>query len=320
MQRIILNSPPISFVINKSKKIILPGFEGLPLYDVSTFFFSQMRRIGLNERAGAIAFNFLMAMPPMCIFFFTLLANLPGSQNLVYNEFLTLVEDVTPDQSTYNIIKGIANDFFHPGSGFLSFGLISAIFFSSNAMITIMRTFDKSIMHIETEKRNFFKTRWIAIKLTVLIVMLIIATIMILISQGAVLRVVRKWLDMRDTSMNWLLQIIRLLITFILVFYATAFIYRFAPSIEKKWKLNSPGALLATFLIMMFTFLFSYWVNNFASYNKVYGSIGSILILMLLVFVNSLVLLIGFELNVSIKSLKSIALRRQIKEELEKAD
>jgi membrane protein len=320
LQRIILNSGPVSFVLNKSKRIILPGFEGLPLYDVATFFFAQMRRIGLNERAAAIAFNFLMAIPPLCIFFFTLLANLPGSQNLVYNEFLTLVDELTPDESTYKIIQGIANDFFHPGSGFLSFGLISALFFSSNAMITIMRTFDKSIMHIETEKRNFFKTRWIAIKLTLLIVMLIIATIIILITQGALLKMIKNWLDIRDNSINWLVQIIRLLITFILVFYATAFIYRFAPSIEKKWKLNSPGALLATFLIMVFTFLFSYWVNNFATYNKVYGSIGSILILMLLVFVNSLVLLIGFELNVSIKSLKSIALRRQVKEEMEKTE
>ncbi len=320
LQRIILNSAPVSFLISKSKRVILPGFEGLPLYDVATFFFAQMRRIGLNERAAAIAFNFLMAMPPLCIFFFTLLANLPGSKNLVYDEFLTLVRSVTPDESTYNIIKGIANDFFHPGSGFLSLGLIFAIFFSSNAIITIMRTFDKSIMHIETENRNFFKTRWIAIKLTVLIVMLIIATLIILITQGALLRYIKNWLDIHDKSINWVVQIIRLLITFILVFYATAFIYRFAPSIEKKWKLNSPGALLATFLIMVFTFLFSYWVNNFASYNKVYGSIGSILILMLLVFVNSLVLLIGFELNVSIKSLKSIALRRQVKEELEQSD
>jgi membrane protein len=85
--------------------------------------------------------------------------------------------------------------------------------------------------------------------------------------------------------------------------------------VQKKWRLYSPGSILATVLIIAFTYLFSYWVNNFASYNKVYGSIGSILILMLLVFVNSLVLLIGFELNVSINSLKSIARRREKKEE-----
>jgi membrane protein len=96
-----------------------------------------------------------------------------------------------------------------------------------------------------------------------------------------------------------------------MVFFSVAFIYKYAPAIQKKWRLASPGSLLATFLIIAFTYFFSIWVNNFASYNKVYGSLGSILILMLLVFVNSLVLLIGFELNVSINSLKSIAKKRQ---------
>jgi membrane protein len=314
LQRIILRSPPVSFLIRKSKRIILPGFEGLALYDVAKFFFAQVRQIGLTERAAAISFNFLMAMPPLCIFFFTLIANMPGSKNLVYHEFLVLIRQITPDTNTYKIIEGIANDFFRSRSGFLSLGLFLAIFFSSNAMNTIIRTFNRSIHYIDTEKRNFFKNRWVAIKLTVLIVMLIIATILILITQGAVLRQIKKWLEIRDNSLNCLVSILRLFVTFVLIFFGTAFIYRYAPSIEKKWKLNSPGALFATFLIMAFTFLFSYWVNNVATYNKVYGSIGSILILMLLVFVNSLVLLIGFELNVSIKSLKSIALRRQVLE------
>jgi membrane protein len=98
------------------------------------------------------------------------------------------------------------------------------------------------------------------------------------------------------------------------VYISIALIYRYAPSVQKKWKLTSPGALLATALIIGFTVLFSFWVNHIASYNKVYGSLGSILILMLLIHVNSLVLLIGFELNVSINSLKSLASRRKMDE------
>jgi membrane protein len=118
-------------------------------------------------------------------------------------------------------------------------------------------------------------------------------------------------LHVKARAVNWLGQLLRLVITFGMVYFAVAFIYRYAPAVQKKWKISSPGALLSTLLIIGFTYLFSYWVNNFASYNKVYGSIGSILILMLLVFINSLVLLIGFELNVSINSLRSIANKRQ---------
>ncbi|MFZ9661886.1 MAG: YihY/virulence factor BrkB family protein, partial [Chitinophagaceae bacterium] len=308
-ERIILNLPPIPFLIKKSKKVSFPGFQGLPLYDVVIFFNSQMRQVGINERAAAIAFNFLLAIPPLGIFLFTVLSNIPGSAKL-YKEVLHLARQITPDNSTYRIIKSIADDFFKPGAELLSLGLFFAIYFSSNAMITIMRTFNKSMLHIEKEKRNFLQLRWEAIKLTILIVILVIATILILVTQGTLMEKFKQLLSIGKNEYNVLLEIIRFGLTFALIYFSIALIYRYAPSLEKKWKFASPGVMLATILIIIVTYLFSYWVNNFARYNKVYGSLGSILILMLLVFFNSMVLLIGFELNVSINSLKSIARKR----------
>lgn len=310
LERVIITSPPVAYLIRKSKQMSLPGFEGLPLFDVISFFFRQMQQVGVNERAAAISFNFLMAIPPLAIVLFTILSHLPMSETL-YGEALILARQITPDNSTFNIIKSIMDDFFKPDSALISLGLIFAVFFSSNAVITIMRTFNKSMLHIEVEKRNFLKIRFEAIKLTVLIIILIVATILILVTQGRILEFIRNWLSMGDKSYNWIVELIRFALTFFMVFFSIALIYKYAPAVQKKWKLASPGALLATFLIIAFTYVFSYWVNNFASYNKVYGSLGSILILMLLVFVNSLVLLIGFELNVSINSLKSIARKRQ---------
>jgi membrane protein len=90
-----------------------------------------------------------------------------------------------------------------------------------------------------------------------------------------------------------------------------SFIYRHAPFVHKRWKLINPGAILATTLMLLFTILFSFWVNHFSNYNKLYGSIGTILILMLFIYFNSLVLLIGFELNVSINSLRHEAEERK---------
>jgi len=291
----------------------LPGFEGIPLYDVALFFFKQTQQIGLNERAAAIAFNFLMAVPPMGIFLFTLLSHAPDSQKL-YNEALILARQFSMNDATYAIIKSVMDDFFRPDSKLVSIGLVAAIYFSSNAMITIMRTFNKSMLHIEVENRNFLQLRWMAIKLTVLIVLLIIATTLVLVTQGAIMTKIRNWLFLGDRSFEWIIQLLRLAISFLMVFFSISLIYKYAPAIQKKWKFRSPGALLATFMTIAFTYLFSYWVNNFASYNKVYGSLGSILILMLLIFVNSLVLLIGFELNVSITALKSIANKRKLEE------
>jgi len=107
---------------------------------------------------------------------------------------------------------------------------------------------------------------------------------------------------------------IRWIIIIALIFYGIAFVYKLGPAIKKRWKLISPGSVLATTLTLITTILFSFWVNNFASYNKVYGSIGTVLILMLLIYLNSLILLIGFELNVSITYLQAEAEKRKLKE------
>jgi membrane protein len=310
LNRIIIESKPVKTIINWSKRLVLPGFEGIPLYDVLYFFFQQTQQIGLQERAASIAFNFLMAIPPLMIFIFTLLSYIPGSKNL-YQEILVLMRNIVPDESTYTMIQKVLDDFFKTGTGTLSFGLLLAIYFSSNATLTIMRTFRKSMLHIETEDRNFIEIRLSAIRLTLIIVFLILATIMIMLTQTIVLNWVTESLGISNGFIDFLFNLGNLLVTFLLIYMAIGLIYRYAPHVQKKWKIKSPGAVLATLLIIAFTFLFSYWVNNIASYNKVYGSLGSILILMFLVFVNSLVLLIGFELNVSINSLKTIASKRK---------
>lgn len=300
----------VKAIIGWSKKLVLPGFEGIPLYDVLHFFFQQTQKIGLQERAASIAFNFLMAIPPLVIFIFTLLSYIPGSKNL-YQEILVLMRNIVPDETTYTMIRNVLDDFFKTGTGTLSFGLLLAIYFSSNATLTIMRTFRKSMLHIETEDRNFLEIRISAIRLTLIIVFLILATIMIMLTQTIVLTWITNSLGIKNGIVDILFNLGNILVTFLLIFMAIGLIYRYAPHVQKKWKIRSPGAILATLLIIVFTYLFSYWVNNIASYNKIYGSLGSILILMFLVFVNSLVLLIGFELNVSINSLKSISSKRK---------
>jgi membrane protein len=309
LQRIILESPPIKPIILWSKKILLPGFEKIPLYDVVSFFLKQTQQIGLNERAASISFNFLMAVPPLLIFLFTLLSYIPGSKNM-YIEILVLLKNIIPDDTTYQMIKKVMDDFFTGGTGTLSFGLLLAIYFSSNATLTIMRTFRKSMLHIEVEDRNFIQVRWSAIRLTAIIILLLLATILIMLTQTVLLKWVTDQLNIEDQWSDLLFNFGHFAVTFLLIFLAIGLIYKYAPHVQKKWKIRSPGAILATVLIMAFTYLFSYWVNNIASYNKVYGSLGSILILMFLVFVNSLVLLIGFELNVSINSLKRLSEKR----------
>lgn len=308
INRLLLQFSPTRTLIRNSKRWKIPGFAGVPLYDVVSFIIKQVNKVGLNERAAAISFNFLMAIPAACIFLFTLVPYLPVSRQFTV-ELLTLVEDLTPNYNTYVLVRDFLNDFLNkPRNGLLSFGFILVIFSASNAMIGIMRSFDRSLPSVK--KRNFLAYRWMAIKLTALFMVFIIATIIVLITQGKLLEIILVYFNSDTVIVRLLIKSVRWVIILALFFYSIAFIYKYGPSVHKRWKLNSPGTVLATFLIIVTTYLFSFWVTNFGNFNKIYGSIGTIIILMLLIFMNSLILLIGFELNVSINHLRQRSQKR----------
>jgi membrane protein len=312
LERIILQTRPVAFIIHKSKQIVLPGFYGVPLYDAFRFFLKQIKRVGLNERASAISFNFIMAIPAACICVFTLVPYLPVSKQFTA-ELLRLTRDLTPNQNTYNFVNTFLEDFLNTErGGLLSFTFLLVIFYASNAMLTVMRTFDKSIYQY-AKQESFIKKRWRAIKLTVIVLGLMIGVILVLIGQSMLFDLMLKWLNIKGSGVIWA-KVLRWIITITLFFYGIALIYKFAPSVKKRWSTLSPGSILATFLTILTTYLFSFWVNNFGDYNKVYGSIGTVLILMFLIYINSLILLIGFELNVSITYLKAEADERRQKE------
>jgi membrane protein len=305
---IIKNNSLYRFISGKTKRIFLPGFERISLYDVLVFFNKQVQKVGLNDRARSIAFSFLMAVPAATIFICTLIPYLPVSKKLT-RQLLMLTREITPNQNTYRLVSDFLNDFLNkPRGGLLSFGFGVALFYASNAMLGLMRSFNKSlILHT---KRNFLQNRLIAIRLTLVVILLVIGSIVILVTQDELLRILFKELNIHNRSMRGVFKTLRWGVIIPLFYFAIAFIYRHAPAVKEKWRLYSPGTLLATALMIFVTFAFSFWVNKFGTYNKVYGSIGTILILMIVIYINSLILLIGYELNVSIHSLKRKAFER----------
>jgi membrane protein len=312
IERILINYTPLAFVLRKTKHLHLPGFEGVPLYDVLKFFYRQLKTVGLTERASAVSYNFIMAIPPSFLFLFTLIPHLPFiSQKSLKIQLHGLIFDIIPaKQHNQNLIKFV--DSFLEGSkiGLLSFGLLLALFFASNAMMGLMRSFNKN--YIGFAKRKNLHDRWIAIRLTVLIFGLVMGSLIVLITQGAVI----KWMGVKSNFWQEFIFYFRWVVIIAMIFYSIAFIYKYAPAVHKRWKLTSPGTILATFLSLLATLGFSVFVNNFGKYNALYGSIGTIIMIMALIYINSLVLLIGFELNVSIKTLKSIAVQREAEEKL----
>jgi membrane protein len=294
-------SPPARIVIDKSKIISLPGFRGIPLYDVIRFFIGQVKTVGMTERASSIAFNFVMALPPSIIFLFTLIPYLPITRQ-VENELYGLIKDVVPGEKDNAVLIGFLQDFINnPRNGLLSLGFLLSLFFSSNAIMGVMRSFDKN--YLGFRKRTGLQKRLTAIKITLVLFVFVFASLMLFIGQNEVL----KLLGIRNYLVRNILLNARWVIIVLLLFASISYVYRHAPAVHKKWRMINPGSILATFLTMVLTLIFSWWVGRFGKYHEIYGSIGTVLILMVLIYVNSLVLLIGFELNVSISSLKKIA-------------
>jgi len=313
LQRILINKLGIAWLFRQTKYVHLPGFQGLPLYDVLVFFRKQVKVQGLSERAAAISYNFIMALPPSLLFLFTLLPNLPFfSRHDIKIQLHSLIYDVIPARG-YNQSVIAFVDSFIDGSklGLLSFGLLLSLFFASNAMMGIMRSFNKN--YLGFERRRGLKKRWIAIRLTFILFTLLLMYLVALVMQGTLLNLIVK-----DGLWKNIILYSRWILIVLLIFFAIGFIFRYAPAVQKRWKFNSPGAILATMLCIFASLGFSAFVNNFGRYNALYGSIGTIMMIMALIFINSLALLIGFELNVSINSLKSLAVQRTETELAEK--
>lgn len=301
------SSLPGKHIIGRSRKTYLPGFNGFSLYDVTKAFVSQLRKTSLTERAGGISFNIIMALPPTLIFIFTLIPYLPISKEFL-NQLFSLIRDVVPGEKNNSVIIDFLKDFVNrPRNELLSFGLFFAIIFSSNAMMGVLRSFEKD--YAGFSKRKMLRKRGVALYLTLIVYTLIFVCILLLIAQANVLR----WLGVESELLRNIIHDARWVFIILLTFYIVSFIYRHGPATAKKWPLLNPGAVFATSLMILATFLVTYWVNHFSNYNKLYGSIGAIFILMSLIYANSLAVLMGFELNVTLTHLK------QEKERMESA-
>ncbi len=294
---------PIKYLVRKSRKFYPPGFQGISLYAVLKYIFKKFDVPNLTEKAAAISYNFIMSVPPTCLFLFTLIPNLPFiSKRSLKFQLHNLIRDIIPSR-TYNLGLIDFVDSFIDGSkiGLISFTFFLSLFFASSGVIGLMRSFNKD--YVGFEKIKGLKKRWEAIKLTLMLFGLLLGCLILLLMQRNILR----WLGIQNLEVRNLILYGKWIFIVGLIFYSFAFIYRYAPSTTKRWKLVSPGAVIATFLSILITIAFTFFVNQFGRYNLLYGSLGTVMVIMIMIFLNSLAVLIGFEFNLTIHTLKTEA-------------
>ncbi|MGD9556419.1 MAG: YihY/virulence factor BrkB family protein [Mangrovibacterium sp.] len=280
----------------RARKISVPGFDKIPLYDVMLFFYRSMVDGSFTTRASAIAFSFFLALFPAIIFLFTLIPYIP-IRNFQAELFL-LIRNLLPASTFAAVEETIQDILTKPRGGLLSLGFLMALIFASNGLVSMMNAFDASLHTIE--KRNWIEQRLISIVLLfILSVLLTLAISLIIAGQSAI-----NYLDnaslIGSRLTYYLLSVGKWLITLSLFFFAYSSLYFFAPTRKTRWRFVSPGGTLATLLSILVLIGFGYYINQFSQYNKLYGSIGTLLVILLLCYLMSLILLIGFELNNSI--------------------
>lgn len=286
-------------VIEVVKKIKPLGFTGLSLYDVSIFFIKGLQEGAITTRASSLAFNFFLAFFPSIIVFFTLIPYIPidGFQQTLM-EIISNVLPPSTNSATFSTLEDIINN---QRGGLLSIGFILALYFSTNGMSSLIQAFNSSY-HIR-ENESIIKHQMLSILLTIVISALVFLTIILIIFGKASIIYMIDYQLINENKLV-LLNAAKWVILIFMLFLGITTIFNLGPAIKSQIKIFSPGAILATLFIILTSIVFSYYIDNFSQYNKIYGSIGTLIIILLWIYFNAIFLLIGFELNASIFNAK----------------
>lgn len=283
---------------NWIKHLVLPGFDRVPIYDVILFFFRGFKKGALVTRASSIAFNLLLALLPSTFFLFTLIPFIPIPN--FQSELIRLFENIVPENA-YSLLESTIINVITVKSGvFLVVMFFASAIMSSNGIHALIHAFIVSDHKFET--RSWVAQRRVSFSLLLIIVFMTSVSAALLIFGRMT---VQKLVDIDLIETNWVYYIImtfKWLLTIGMLFLAISFLYYLAPSRKARFRFFSAGSTLATILFISTSLGFSAYVNNFDQYNKLYGSMGTIIVILLWLYLNSISLLIGFELNASIKT------------------
>jgi membrane protein len=291
--------PIVKTLVKLFKHVILPGFKGLSLYDLLEIYITGIIKGTFSSRASSIAYNFFVALFPFILFIMNLIPyiGIEGFQT----RFLIFIEELLPPQTADFFYPTIADIAMNPrGGGLLSFVIILSLFLASNGVSAIFTSFEYSI-HTNLS-RSFFKQYFVAFLVSIVLALLLLITVgVILYGEYAIHSL--KGNDYIQNDVFWI-SVLQLAVFVFMVYVIIAILYYFGTMEGKESRFFSIGALVTTLLFLLTTYLFGIYINDFSKYNELYGSIGALLIMMLYIWINANLLLLGFELNISLQRLK----------------
>jgi membrane protein len=269
----------------------------IPLLTLFEVFYHQLKKDDISTMAYAIAFNFTFAIFPSMIFLFTVIPYIP-IENLDL-KILDFLEAIVPSSMYVNMEGTITDIVSKPRGGLLSFGVVVAMYLATNAMDFLITAFNK--VYRTRETRNYFVRRLTSFMLTFLLVTVLFMAVVLIIVGKFVINYLHTEGFLMDKVSVYSLFFLKYLVIVLLLLFSLAIVYYFAPTVHKKFAFFSPGTLVATTLTILVSLLYGVYFNNFSTYNRLYGSIGAFIGLMLWLYFIGFILMLGFELNASIE-------------------
>ena len=296
--------PVINIVVRFFKQVRLPGFEGLSIYDLLELYLRGIVKGALTTRASAIAFSFFTAIFPFLLFVIILMPYIPIDGFQV--EFERFLNDFLPPQTSEfffaNIFENISGG---SGAGLLSSVFLLSMLLMANGVNAVFSGFENS--YHEQLTRNVFQQYMYALGVALILAVLVLLTVAFFgYTQIYIITPLNDALETEKATAEQWIAIVKYLFFILMVYLATATLYYFGTKEGRHTRFFSVGALLTTLLIILTSYLFGIYIDNFSQYNKLYGSIGALLILLLYLWLNANILLLGYELNASLRLLKKI--------------
>ena len=289
--------PIVKQLVVLTKAIKLKTLEGLSLYDILEMYVLGIFKGAFSYRASAIAFSFFMALFPFALFILNLIPFIPLEN--FQADFLEFVEDGVPP-NTYDAIEMILKDIMGTShQGLLSSGFILSILLMTNGINAILGGFEMS-EHI-TVTRGFFRQYFISLAISLLLSLILIVTVAAIVIAEVMIQKINIHGYIADVA---LIEWSRYIFIILMILVTTSVLYKFGAKETSKISFISYGAVFTTILIILSSYIFGVYVEKFARYNELYGSIGTLLVLMFYIWINCMVLLLGFELNATISKLK----------------
>lgn len=276
-----------------ANKIVLPGCSGVPMVQV----FKHLSDRDLWQGAKALAFSFLMALPPLLIFFFTLIPYMPIEG--IQTELLNQLALILPAGLFERVSVTITDVMSHKHSSLLSIGFATSIILAANGIHGLLQSFNSVSKSIEW--RSLIHRYMLCLVLVVILSVLVVAILALLIGYKLLIQLMISQNFIAETKLSlfafslgrWLLLVFLTLLTLSLIYYI-------APVKKQRINFLSIGSVISTLMIFGLSWAFQIYINNFNNYNILYGSIGTLLVLMLWVYANCVVILSGYAINIAI--------------------